>query len=89
VDLIGSAGAQGSTAGTFLSGFGGGSELLELDESTSGSKAGFVMLKFLFYNFERYAAYHMHFFWRAAGFSENTSEVRPQCAIASRHSYIG
>ena len=47
MDLIGSAGAQGSTAGTFRSGFGGGSELLELDESTSGSKAGFVMLKFL------------------------------------------
>jgi len=46
VDLIGSAGAQGSTAGTFRSGFCGGSELLELDESTSGSKAGFVMLKF-------------------------------------------
>lgn len=57
MDLIGSAGAQGSTAGTFRSGFGGGSELLELDESTSGSKAGFVMLKFIFYNFERYALF--------------------------------
>ena len=46
-DLTGSVGSHGSTAETFRSGFGGGSELLELDESTSGSKAGFVMLKFL------------------------------------------